>query len=52
MKEESLKKWLTQHTNIKYFNKIFYVQRYYDVTIEEYIWRFWILGFYFDTGKD
>jgi hypothetical protein len=22
-----------------------------DLYTEKYIWRFWILGFYFDTGK-
>jgi len=37
--------------NTRYFNKVFYVQRYYDLPNEEFIWRFWIVGFYFDTGK-
>lgn len=38
--------------NIRFFNKFFYVQKYYDCTDEKYILRFWILGFYFDTGKN
>ena len=33
------------------FNRIFYFQKYYDIFDERYIWRFWIIGFYFDTGK-
>jgi hypothetical protein len=48
----NLKKHLMQYNNIKYFNRFFYVNKYYDVTIDEYIWRFWLLGFYFDTGKN
>ena len=35
--------------NTRFFNKIFYIQRYYDIYIEKYIWRFWILGLYFET---
>ena len=38
--------------NTKFFNKIFYIQRYFDDYYEEWIWRFWILGFYFDTGSN
>lgn len=38
--------------NIRFFNRFFYVQKYYDCTDEKYILRFWILGFYFDTGKN
>ena len=37
--------------NTLFFNRIFYIQRYYDIFELEYIWRFWIIGFYFDTGK-
>jgi hypothetical protein len=38
--------------NIRFFNRFFYVQRYFDYSVEKYIWRFWILGFYFDTGEN
>jgi hypothetical protein len=38
--------------SVKYFNKWFYIQKYYDCfdddDHEKYIWRFWILGFYFE----
>ena len=30
---------------------LFKIQKYYDIFNEEYIWRFWVLGFYFSTGK-
>ncbi len=36
--------------NTRFFNRIFYIQRYYDIFIEKYIWRFWILGLYFEMG--
>ena len=35
-----------------FFNKWLYVQRYYDGWNDVYYWRFWILGFYFDTDKN
>ena len=38
--------------NIRFFNKVFYVQKHYDCYVERYILRFWILGFYFDTGEN
>ena len=38
--------------NTKYFNKWLYVQKYYDLHNEVYFWRFWIIGFYFDTDKN
>jgi hypothetical protein len=38
--------------NTKYFNRWLYVQKYYDIYNGVYFWRFWILGFYFDTDKN
>jgi hypothetical protein len=38
--------------NTKYFNKWLYVQKYYDIYNEVYFWRFWVIGFYFDTDKN
>jgi hypothetical protein len=32
-------------------NKFFYIQKYYCDYYEKFIFRFWILGFYFDNGK-
>jgi|OM-RGC.v1.031712125 hypothetical protein len=37
--------------NTRFFNKWLYIQRYYDIYDEAHFWRFWILGFYFDTEK-
>lgn len=38
--------------NTLFFNKYFYIQRYFDYTNpDKPIWRFWILGYYFDTSK-
>jgi hypothetical protein len=34
--------------NTKFFNRIFYIQKYYDIFRERHIWRFWILGYYFE----
>jgi len=36
--------------NTKFFNRVFYIQKYYDVYSEKHIWHFWIVGLYFDTG--
>ena len=38
--------------NTRFFNKWLYAQRYYDIYNDVHFWRFWILGFYFDTEKD
>lgn len=35
-----------------FFNRVFYIQRYYDVFNGVYFWRFWLLGMYFDTDKN
>ena len=35
--------------NARFFNRIFYIQRYYDYVDNVRFWRFWILGFYFNT---
>ena len=35
-----------------FFNRLFYIQRYYDFYNSVYFWRFWFLGFYFDTDKN
>jgi len=35
-----------------FFNRIFYVQKYWDIFNQVYFWRFWILGFYFTTDKN
>ena len=35
-----------------FFNKVFYIQKYYDVYNEVYFYRFWMLGLYFDTDKN
>lgn len=37
--------------NTRYFNRVLYIQRYYDIHDNIYFWRFWIMGFYFDTDK-
>lgn len=34
--------------NTKFFNKIFYIQRYYCIFDELYFWRFWIIGYYIE----
>jgi len=36
----------------RFFNRVLYVQKYYDPFNEVYFWRFWILGMYFDTDKN
>ena len=36
--------------NTRFFNKIFYIQKYYTPFEYKPFWRFWILGFYFDTN--
>jgi hypothetical protein len=35
----------------KLFNRMFYIQKYYCCFDDMYIWRFWILGFYFSNRK-
>ena len=35
-----------------FFNKVFYIQKYYDVYNEVYFYRFWMFGLYFDTDKN
>jgi len=38
--------------NVRFFNKIFYIQRYYDTFEDCRFWRFWVCGYYFDTDKN
>lgn len=38
--------------NTKFFNRIFYIQKYYNAFPETHFWRFWVFGYYFDTEKN
>jgi hypothetical protein len=38
--------------NTRFFNKVFYIQKYYDYVNECVFWRFWFFGYYFDTDKN
>jgi hypothetical protein len=38
--------------NTKFFNRVLCIQNYYDIYNEVYFYRFWVLGFYFDTDKN
>ena len=37
--------------NVRFSNKVFYIQKYYDDFDGNYFWRYWIFGFYFTSKK-
>lgn len=38
--------------NTRLFNRVLYIQKAYNPYYDNYYWRFWVLGFYFDTDDN